>query len=1114
MKKLLLLTLTLTFALGAVAKPKKVVMIAGRQSHGPLSHEHKAGIMLLAKCLQENAGDLVAPTVVLNGWPKDNNVFRDVAAVVIYSDGGGRHPALGGNNLEMLGRMMEEGVGFLTIHYAVEPTTNKGNKEFIAWQGGCFETHWSVNPHWVANFKKLPKHPITRGVKPFKANDEWYFHMRFAPGMKGVTPILSDVAPKETMRRGNGAHSGNEHVRKSVAAGDQQHVAWAFERPNGGRGFGFTGGHNHLNWGNDDFRKTVLNAIVWVSKAEVPANGVPSKVSEQDLYANLDNKGRRPKPRSNPGPQATSKITGPKPVAESKMITKKTGPAKLIAKIAGAKELHLVVTDGGNGYACDWADWAEPELIDAAGKRTKLTDLKWKAASAGFGAVQLNKNCGGDTMKLNGLAVPFGIGTHANSIVSYELPAGHKFVEFMSHVGLDSGGLDQGNCGDQASVQFHVFTQQPKFVKVAGGGGANINSRSPKEATENLDIHEKLQAELFASEPMMLSPSNIDIDHRGRVWVCEIINYRGHRNRRQEGDRILILEDTDGDGKADEKTLFYQGRDIDSPHGVCVLATPDGKGTKVIVSAGDKVQVFTDMDGDDKPDKKEVLFSGIGGSQHDHGIHAFVFGPDGRLYFNFGNTGHQVRDRDGKPIIDRAGNEVNDRRNPYQQGMVFRCKLDGSDFETLGWNFRNNWMIAVDSFGSLWQSDNDDDGNRAVRINYVMEFGNYGFRSEITGAGWRANRTNIEKSIPLRHWHLNDPGVIPNLLQTGAGSPTGICIYEGDLLPKEFYGQMIHCDAGPSIVRAYPVKPSGAGYTGSIVNILDGAKKDRWFRPSDVKVAPDGSLFVADWYDPGVGGHRMGDLNRGRLFRVTPKGFNKGYKVPKQSYNSVDGLIAALQNPNNSVRHIAFTELKKRGAAAKAGLQKLAGNGQPRQRARALWLLAQIDGNLASTVKQAAADKDENIRGMALRIARQHKVDVIPLVRELAGDQSSVVRRECLIALRHNDSKEAPALWAKLANAHDGKDRWYLEALGLAADKQENAFFDAWVKTAKLGTPAANDIIWRNRGTHGAKHLADIILSKKTTAAEKPRYLRAMDFIPKSKEKDDALARIALGALE
>jgi type 1 glutamine amidotransferase len=194
---------------------------------------------------------------------------------------------------------MEKGVGFLTIHYAVEPTTNKGNKEFLDWQGGCFETHWSVNPHWTANFSKLPKHPITRGVKPFKANDEWYFHMRFAPGMKGVTPILSDVAPAATMRRGDGAHSGNPHVRKTVAAGAPQHVAWAFERENGGRGFGFTGGHNHLNWGKDDLRKTVLNAIVWVAKAKVPEGGVPSKITEDDLYENLDPKrGQKPRPKS------------------------------------------------------------------------------------------------------------------------------------------------------------------------------------------------------------------------------------------------------------------------------------------------------------------------------------------------------------------------------------------------------------------------------------------------------------------------------------------------------------------------------------------------------------------------------------------------------------------------------------------------------------------------------------------------------------------------------------------------------------------------------------------------------------------------------------------------
>ena len=1099
-------TVTLTFA--AFAAPKKVVMIAGKPSHGPLSHEHNAGIQLLAKCLKQGAKELVAPTVVLNGWPKDNSVFEGVDAVVIYSDGGGRHPALQGDNLKFLDGLIEKGVGFLTIHYAVEPTTNKGNKEFLAWQGGCFETHWSVNPHWTANFDKLPKHAITRGVKPFKANDEWYFHMRFAPEMKGVTPILSDVAPADTMKRRDGAHSGNPHVRKSVAAGDAQHVAWAFERPNGGRGFGFTGGHNHLNWGNDDYRKTVLNAIVWVAKAEVPADGVPSKLLEKDLYENLDPKGgRRPKPKSNPGPKPTGHLTGPKAVAASKVLTKKTGPAKLEAEIAGAKELHLVVTDGGDGFSCDWADWAEPTLVDAAGMATRLTSLKWTRAQGGFGGVNIGKNAAGQPLRIAGKSVRFGIGTHANSIISYKLPANHQFVKFVSTVGIDNGGTDQGGCGNQASAQFHVFTQAPKFAAAPAGSGGGNASREPADAVANLDVHPALQVELFAAEPMLLSPSNIDIDHRGRVWVCEVINYRGHRNKRPEGDRILILEDTNGDGKADKKKVFYQGRDIDSAHGVCVLGTVNGKNTRVIVSAGSMVQVFTDVDGDDKADKKETLFSGISGAQHDHGIHQFMFGPDGRLYFNFGNTGKQLLDKNGKPIVDLAGNVVNDKRQPYQQGMVFRCKLDGSEVETLGWNFRNNWMVTVDSFGTIWQSDNDDDGNRAVRINYVMEYGNYGFRDELTGAGWRTKRTNLEKTIPEQHWHLNDPGVMPNLLHTGAGSPTGICVYEGSLLPKEFHGQIIHCDAGPSIVRAYPVKPSGAGYTATTINILDGAKRDKWFRPSDVKVAPDGSLIVADWYDPGVGGHRMGDLDRGRLFRVTPKG-HKGYKVPKFDFKSEQGLVTALQNPN---RHIAFTKLKKR-TAPPSSLLKLADSGPPRQRARAIWLLAQNKGVQIPTVLKTGIDRDENIRALGVRIGRQHKFNITKAIQRMADDPSPIVRRECLIALRHNKSVEAPALWAKLANQHDRRDRWYLEALGLAADKQENAFFDAWLETKpKLNTPASRDIIWRCRGTHTAKYLADIILDKSIPDAEKARYHRAFDFIPKGKERDEALARIALG---
>ena len=161
---------------------------------------------------------------------------------------------------------------------------------------------------------------------------------------------------------------------------------------------------------------------------------------------------------------------------------------------------------------------------------------------------------------------------------------------------------------------------------------------------------------------MLLSPSDIDVDHKGRVWVCEVVNYRGRDGQRPEGDRILILEDTNQDGVADKQTVFYQGRDIDSALGICVL------GKKVIVSVAPNVLVFTDEDGDGKADRKEVLFTKVGRPQHDHSTHAFVFGPDGKLYWNVGNEGHAVHDKDGRPIVDRAGNVVNDSRQALSPG--------------------------------------------------------------------------------------------------------------------------------------------------------------------------------------------------------------------------------------------------------------------------------------------------------------------------------------------------------------------------------------------------------------------------------------------------------------
>jgi type 1 glutamine amidotransferase len=292
MKRFFSIFLACAFALPAFAADKKlIVMIAGKPSHGPAQHEHNAGILLLKKCLEQGAADQVEIRHHLNSeWPSQEELAK-AASVVIYSDGGGGHPALQEDRLQQLDKEMKRGCGFLTIHYAVEPTIEKGNKEFLDWMGGCFEINWSVNPHWDASFKEFPQHPIASGVKPFTTNDEWYYHMRFRPGMKGVTPILSDLPPPESLSRPDGHHSGNPEVRKAVLERkEKQHVAWASENENGSRGFGFTGGHFHKGWANNDQRKLVLNAILWTAKIDVPANGVASTVTEADLTANLDPK--------------------------------------------------------------------------------------------------------------------------------------------------------------------------------------------------------------------------------------------------------------------------------------------------------------------------------------------------------------------------------------------------------------------------------------------------------------------------------------------------------------------------------------------------------------------------------------------------------------------------------------------------------------------------------------------------------------------------------------------------------------------------------------------------------------------------------------------------------
>jgi len=282
--------IAVSFFRSANAEEKaKIVFISGKPSHGRMAHEHRAGNMILADALNKSGLNVNAVVVPHYGYPADRTILDDAATVVIFSTGHRGHVLR--PHLDEFDALMKTGTGVVMIHWATEAEKGKAGGKFLEWMGGFCDLDWSVNPHWKPAFEDFPDHPISNGVEPFSVHDEWYYHMRFVKDMKGVTPILTDLPPPETLKRPDGPRSGNFAVRKAVGSGVPQHVAWAYQRPAGGRGFGFTGAHNHKSWQNDGFRKVVLNAILWTANVNVPADGCPSETPDDAVIKdNLDGK--------------------------------------------------------------------------------------------------------------------------------------------------------------------------------------------------------------------------------------------------------------------------------------------------------------------------------------------------------------------------------------------------------------------------------------------------------------------------------------------------------------------------------------------------------------------------------------------------------------------------------------------------------------------------------------------------------------------------------------------------------------------------------------------------------------------------------------------------------
>ncbi|GMW03514.1 MAG: hypothetical protein AMXMBFR84_46480 [Candidatus Hydrogenedentota bacterium] len=564
-----------------------------------------------------------------------------------------------------------------------------------------------------------------------------------------------------------------------------------------------------------------------------------------------------------------------------------------------------------------------------------------------------------------------------------------------------------------------------------------IGAFAQKEPAESLALMkpaEGLEVTLFASEPDLYNPTMIDVDAYGRVWVCEAVNYRLFNQpiTSDKGDRIRVLEDTNYDGICDKATTFYQDPTLQAPMGIAVL------GDRVYVCQSPDLFYLRDTDGDGVADERKVILTGFDGVDHDHAIHGVSFGPDGLLYFSVGDRGLNV--------TDSLGNNVHAGQNaPVQAATILRTDLEGKRIELLAQNMRNPYEPVVNPWGTVFISDNDDDGNEQTRINYIMEGGNYGY--------WP--RRKGDRRLDAVHWNEDRPGTVPKMVRTGFGSPCGLMYYEGALLPEKWRNTLIHAEAGPGVVRSYPYKALGAGFS-SEIDVMLSCPDDSWFRPVDVCAAPDGSIFVADWYDPGVGGHRMADVIKGRIYRIAPKGSR--YSTRPFDINSFKDGLDVFSSPNQARRYLAYKKFEDSMAKGDTTvLEKAHGSRNMAVKARGLWLFSRYGERGKKALLDASKHEDVRLRTESVRILASRELNALHEAPWLLDDADPAVRRQVLVELARMEDKAPWTFeWAlALAEKYDGEDRFYREALGLAFKGREAEAYTVLIEG--LGT------VWDSR---------------------------------------------------
>lgn len=669
--------------------------------------------------------------------------------------------------------------------------------------------------------------------------------------------------------------------------------------------------------------------------------------------------------------------------------------------------------------------------------------------------------------------------------------------------------------------------------------------------TERIVCDAGLTVQLWADETLVHNPTSLSVDARGRVWVSEAVNYRDWQNHQRQtgqihqdaGDCIVILDDTDGDGRADSRTVFVQDPDLVSPTGVCVL------GNRVFVSCSPSIYIYIDDDGDDRADRRETLLTGFGGHDHDHGVHSVVPGPDGRLYFAVGNAGpHIVTDKDGwtlragslhqwipensgtstAPASDSAlnmGGLISDDGRTYVGGLVLSVNPDGSGLQVHSHNARNPYEICVDSLGDIWQTDNDD--TSSCRMTWLMKGASTGFTSADGNRSWQADQ-RPGQSTEVAHWHQDDPGVLPAGDVYGTGAPTGLVRYEGHELGASLHGAILACDAGLGCVFAFHPVSQGAGFTfrrskiiwSEPLNVGNRERPDglalTWFRPTDVAIAPNGHVFVADWYDSYVGAHRVNDFAAdGRIYVVRPETSvvkSQDSVDEEQPENKLtadpDRVSASLQSDVPEIRWTGRQHVADDPENALPALQELLKSPDPFLQARALFALPGTGSAGTMLVRDKLTSHQSEIKVAAFRSLLSAGESALSLVNVVAGDPAPAVRREAMIALRGLPLEDSRPLFIQLAAQLDGDDRFEVEAFGTGCEGHEQQIYPdlklRFGADVSHWSPAFSMLAWRLHPESALEDLKERLANPETTSAEKRRILDALSFVP------DSMAAVAL----